>query len=235
MRLAWKRGTVVPEFELLSDRLDLILPSAAHDESVYLDLARMLLPGPRTPGLHCSDVIRDLAVRQKIIEPGGDIEDRAEIIEIGNAIEWARTVRLCISEPQRYRRVEEIVEDGLPVTPDLYDATGKHILENDTNRGWIAVRPSGPHEIKARWLSVNTPIDDARYWMNWTQVACQCYVFGSTYGRLDVTYMRGDWKDGPTGKLVARRLWGCQWTEKEIERIWRQIINHKEVMEREAK
>lgn len=190
----------MPTYRLLSDRMEL------------------LVPAPRTPGIHLSDIIGDLATRMRMYEPWDeDAPGQEEAMELGLAVEWARVARLEADQPGVWKSLGTVSWDGIEITPDLFNP----IL-------------SRPREFKGTWMSASREPGDPKLWRFEVQVGGYCWALGHIFqgrpylvGELDVTYFRGSYRDE---KLAARRLWEVEWTREEILHNWVMLTTHRERM-----
>jgi hypothetical protein len=180
---------------------------------------RLLCPAVRTPGIHLSDVIHDLAVRQRMyLAEDEDGPGQTEAMELGLSVERARIERLAEDDPGEWLRMGSFAIDGIEISPDLVRAATRR-----------------PREVKGTWMSVARGPGDVKLWRFEVQLGGYCYGLGKLYGEkvlageLDVTYFRGAYTEE---KLAARRLWELIWTPPELLHNWVMIQTQAEWMER---
>lgn len=179
----------------------------------------------RSPGIHLSDIINDLSIRQGHYSPSPLNMARAQL---GNALEWAMIERLMRHEPGRYIRLPEVEKDGVYCTLDLVDRLG------DPTR-----RLRRPNEFKLTWQTLVDDPDLARgissdggvgnkgFWKYETQACAQALVIGAEEAALPVTHMMGDYRKD---RAPAYREWLYQWTRMERQRNWDKLLRHRDRM-----
>lgn len=183
----------------------------------------------RSPGLHISEVIKDLCIRLGIFE--GDMPVNQLWMGLGNALEYA-IVRM-VMEDERYRdrfiRPGELEKDGMFGTLDLVDTMPE--------LGGLIVIPGAPllhepgftavNEIKLSWMSVNQAVDSERFWRYWVQIMAYCWMWETTIGVLHVAHINGDYKYGKSEEPgPAWRSWRRDFTERELFENWRMLKSH---------
>lgn len=163
-----------------------------------------LLPSlHRSPGIHVSDVIHYICEKTGIFkDPIERDEDDPDMtwMQLGCALEDAIARRFAKAYPGRYIRIGELEEDGLYLTPDLWDQIDKV----DT-------------EIKFAWMSSRHEPDSTKMKRYWWQVMAYCYVLETLRGRLIVVHAVGDW--GANRAPVAN-TWEQTFTRGELRRNW---------------
>jgi hypothetical protein len=163
----------------------------------------------RSPGIHLSGVIRDLAIRLGYLKPQSRDTEAEEItgsnyMQLGCGMEYALIQRYTEDEPNRYFCPGELCIDDIYLTPDMFDGIR-----------WAV------HEIKMTWkIDVADPMHD-KFWMYRTQLKAYCYALQSTVGHLHVAHVNGTGFGGPTYKEYA---W--EWSVGELKRNWRMIVGH---------
>ncbi len=211
----------MPDYTLLSSTMDI------------------LVPAPRAPGIHVSDIVTDYAIRLRLLLPdgshAGDREGdeaspgQTEAMECGLALEWARARRLEADRPGGWLDLGTQYTDGIAWTPDLYDLIGW------TDRAGVVHPPYCPWECKGTWMSVDRGPGDPKLWRYEVQTGAYLYGCGRLFGTphltavLDVTYFRGSYKDD---QLVAHRRWRVDWEERPLLHNWIMLRTHGEVMEK---
>lgn len=211
----------MPDWTLLADRMDL------------------LVPADRTPGIHVSDIVTDYAIRLRLLKPDSGFADSREVdesdprqteaMECGLALEWARARRLEADTPGAWMDVGTICVDGISMTPDSYALSGY------VDSRAVEHPPKAPWEFKGTWMSVARGPGDPKLWRYEVQVGAYLYGLGVHFdephraGVLDVTFFRGSYKDD---QLVAHRRWRLDWGEREIVHNWVMLRTHGEVMEK---
>lgn len=167
----------------------------------------------RSPGIHITDIINDIAVRLGHYKPSPLNMAR---LQLGQAFEWAIIERLRRHDPQRYVRIPEQQKDGVFVTLDALD---RHL--------WA------PIEVKATWKSVlNTAAEiesSTAYWNRRTQLCAQAAVMRSETGILPVLSINGNNRDD---RAPAYREWQEEWSRREVQGNWDKLLAHRDEMVR---
>lgn len=156
----------------------------------------------RSPGIHLSDIIRDLSIRQGHFQDGPLNMARANL---GNALEWALIDRLMRQYPNRYMRIPEIERDGIYVTCDLADRMERR-----------------PNEFKLTWMSSGKQGPGSKgFWKYEMQLAAQAHLLGSGVGILPVVFNNGDWAKN---RAPQYREYEYRWARAEREKIWKDVL-----------
>lgn len=168
----------------------------------------------RSPGIHVSDVIRDLCLQLGHFKvKDGNVLDPAWA-ELGSALEYAIVQRFDLEYPGRYVQPGELERDGLYGTPDLVNVDDWSI-----------------EEIKLAWMSSNHAPDSDKFWRYWVQVKAYCWMIESEIGRLHVCHVNGDYRSpGP-----VYRAWEQRFTEAELAENWAMLLTRAERMSDERK
>jgi hypothetical protein len=185
------------------------MPISTHRPDIRLvsegipDLLPML---SRSPGTHLSAIIHDLCVRLGYYkERGRDHLDMTRM-QLGCALEDSVIQRYAAHYPGRYIQPGEVQADGVYITPDLLDT-----------ESWAA------EEVKLTWMgAVDDPLSDKlrRYW--W-QILGECVGLGTDVGRLNVTFINGDYRGE---RRPINRVWERRFTRQELADTWGMLVNH---------
>lgn len=163
--------------------------------------------------MHLSNVIHDLAVRQRMYVPG---EEQWEAMALGSAVEYARVAQLEQEDPEGWMRLGTFSLDDIEVTPDLYN-----------------IRGAWPWECKATATSLNVGPGHPKMWRFEMQLGGYCSAVEALFGEpclcgeLEIIYFRGDYT---ADKLVGYKPWLVTWTAKELTHQWTAIRTHRDVM-----
>jgi hypothetical protein len=159
----------------------------------------------RSPGLHLSDVIRDLekALGTDRSGSGWDMDPTWN-----TGLLWEEVLSTAYRD-HMIIRVGEVVKDGIIMTPDG--------LNIDTYE---------LEEYKATWKSSKNKPWDNNKWM-W-QVKAYCLALDTLVCVMRVLYVVGDYK-GSGPQYVCCRL---QFTELELAENWQMLVNHSREMRR---
>jgi len=157
----------------------------------------------RSPGVHVSEVIHDLATRLGHYEARDEITPEARcMMELGCALEDAVIDRLTRHSPGRYVQPGELELDDIYGTPDLLDIDDYAI-----------------EECKLTWMSSNHDPDSEKFWRYWVQLKSYCRMAGSSLGRLRVAFVMGDYK----GSGPQYRVWEARFSDDELAENWAMI------------
>jgi hypothetical protein len=169
-------------------------------------------PHPRTPGLHLSDVLKDL-----LADKDPKRFDRSKPmdmirVEAGFAFEHALEQALAARHPGLVRP-GELVCEGVIGSPDGLD---------------LDIDPPRLAEYKCTWMSSAPGIEDAKFWHWWIQIRCYLYMLREVCG-LDLTeallvvlFVNGDYRNsGP--QLLA---WRATFDRREIVEAFAMVIKH---------
>lgn len=180
--------------------------------------------GNRSPGIHVSDVIRDIS--NTVIKVGQrekyDDLSPAEKQRLGNYAAggwaWEQIIRRGLldaglragDDPERFQRPGECKLDNLYGTPDWFDT-----------RDWENV------EFKATWRSSTRPLDPD-FW-EWTaQFKAYCKFMACQSTLCHVFWVNGDYREsGPQYEPIR-----FEFSKLEIDDNWSMIVNHANEMRR---
>lgn len=172
----------------------------------------------RSPGVHVSDIIRDL--ENTVTKPGErkDFKDLSpdEKRRMGNyvAVGWAweeifKRQMLAMDasvwrDAARYQHKFELVKDAIIATPDYVDTKEDVLIE-----------------FKATWRSSGRDIQ-SDFWSWWVQIKAYCHMLGLDHARLIVFFVCGDYREsGPQIKM-----WDAKFTSVELEENWIMLHQH---------
>lgn len=201
-------------------------------------LPRLLPMTGRSPGVHVSTVITDLAIRLGYLS--GKAELSTTWAELGCALERSIIWAYEREFPGRYLQPGEQCRDDIYCTPDLADWSPSSPHPNgapltDDECELLSPWPIVPEEIKCSWMtSRHTPRDcDScglptckKFWRYERQLQCECampYYLGATVGKLTVVHVNGS---GRGGEGPAHKPWLFAYTVDEIESNWQVVVNH---------
>lgn len=190
---------------------------------------KLLLPRDpnRSPGLHVSTVIRDLALQAGYLDrkyEEKDIDEDPELVLLGMAWE----TEILKQHPEIMPHPGEFVVDGIAMSPDGVSESEHY--------------PFDLHEIKLTKKScpktVNLIMSVPKWWMYITQIKCYLRALESRQAYLHVgfvnsgyQFMRGDM----TGKMMDYKIYDIHFTAEEIRDNWTMIRNHVKTMKRQGK
>jgi hypothetical protein len=185
------------------------------------DGAPNLLPMQgRSPCIHVSDVIRDICIATGQFD--GDREMNMAQMQLGRALEYAIISMVALDDPDRYIQPGEVMVDGLPGTPDLFD-----------------VIDYLPHEIKCTWMTTKWAPGSEKFWKYEVQLKAYAYMLGACKGRLHVCYIngaaypkRGERRD-EFPYAPEYKVWEYTWSKSELAENWLMLLGRRDSMKLE--
>lgn len=168
------------------------------------------IPAVRSPGLHLSDIYRDI---ERTIKPRDEWATQEELEAFGEVgFLWERVFSMAYrdaiqaGDPQTYIRPGEFVKDGIACSPDLIRI-----------RDWALI------ETKASWKSAKKFDDLNRWFYFWViQVCAYCHVIGTDTAEIHALFINGDYKPPIPQKRATRIVF----TEKEMRDNWAMLCAH---------
>ena len=156
----------------------------------------------RSPGVHLSDIIGDMA--RELFNMGQRV-DAPDLLQFEKGFVWERVLSRAFGDGLA-ERVGEIECDGIACSPDGISVGGD---------GTVVVE-----EYKCTSMSSNKTPEDIWRWK--MQAAGYCHVVGTTVAIFRVFNIQGDYKNfGPT-----YNVWRLEFTEAEVEDHWQSIVAH---------
>jgi hypothetical protein len=160
----------------------------------------------RSPGIHQSDVIRDLAMRLGHFKPSPINMTR---LQLGKAMEFALMQMRALHFPDEYVQPGELIVDDFPGTPDI-----------------VGVKIGSVEEDKLTWMSSTHPADSDNFLWYWVQIAGYLHRLGLNLGRVNVTHVNGDYR----GSGPIHRVWEREFTDRELKGCWKMLLRHRDEM-----
>lgn len=175
----------------------------------------------RSPGVHVSDVIRD--IENVVTKPGkrrpteelSRDERRRMGAYVHGGFAWEEVIRravvsMYLAHEGRFVAPGELCCDGLVGTPDWYDTEDDCI-----------------EEFKATWRSSRRDIEhEFRSW--WYQIMAYCFMADTRGARLRVFFVNGNYAE--SGPQIKQ--WQCVFTGQELEMNWKMLTMHAKGMRR---
>lgn len=192
----------------------------------------------RSPGLHCSNIIRAAGIRSGVIRPFGDEDASGKIPDDTNR-EFDDTAKLrmlvgCAFEAEMLRRLPhlfghpgECYVDGVSMSPDAlaWESTPVPVVTRGLKH---ARRNSDPwegrwvvHEFKATWKSSRVTPQDL--WAYLVQVKSYCRGVGTTAAVLHVLHLCGDYS---RPIVPVYHIWNIEFTQQEIDENWEMLTGY---------
>lgn len=169
---------------------------------------------PRSPGLHLTPIIHDIAIKLGILKPRPGDKDNGPppcLMEMGFMFE--DLLAKVFSERMCYRP-EEVTKDGIAASPDGIGVWDKEDTLGIKN-GEVVLE-----EYKCTWMSSKRGVEDQWRWM--TQIKGYCYMLGLRACILRVLWINGNYAP-PTPQYQAFLL---RFSDRELEENWTMITNH---------
>jgi hypothetical protein len=193
----------------------------------------LVLPpsGGRSPGIHVSSIIRNIAIENKLLDveemnelsliASTEITDPIALARIGLGIGWER---YYIPEVlSRYHNVDdhppEICHDGIFMSRD-----GESVSVIITVEGprWVTVI----HEVKCTYKSTRTVGNLDTQWMWLAQIKAYCIARGTRFAVLHVLFVCGDYK---YPIRPVSRAWQLEFSQEELNSNWDLLRDYKDL------
>ncbi len=181
------------------------------DVDTLLGERSQLSSGQRSPGLHVSDIIKDIMQRlapNRFGKPDQPQEDLPFTkFEVGFAWEelMGRMLGSRMVPTASIIRPGEIEMDGIYMTPD-----------------WFDVERYRPVETKATWATARRNIDDPFFWHWIVQVKAYAKGCGAVEAQICAFFIMGDYH----GNFPLVRIWNLKFTKLEIDENWHMLVAH---------
>lgn len=174
----------------------------------------------RSPGIHVSNIIHELAVRYRHYDPEDLLADPASgmvRMKLGAAWEYALIEMWKAEDPEEYTQPGEAELDGIPGTADLIVG------------GWSIANPRRRkiREVKITWMSSAHEPNGPKFWRFWAQGKAYCRIHGLTRCQLDVTHVNGNCRDK---RSPVRHLWEREFTRAELLQNWIMLRRNRDRM-----
>lgn len=179
-------------------------------------------PVPRSFGVHCSSIIRGIALEMGILKnTDGDavttlndareITDPVALLRISIGLAWEDYyIKNILSQQGVSKHPGEMLLDGIYMTPD------GESLDVIITRG-KPVHTLRIHEVKATYKSTKTVGDVSSQWMWLSQMKAYCKGAGTNFARLHVLFICNDYTY-PIGP--SKQIFDIEFTKKEIDDNW---------------
>ena len=167
----------------------------------------------RTPGLHLSNLIREIErdVLGDEARPEGEIPfglAEAGFVWEGLCESWARRAK----NGRGLVLQREVEDDGVFMTPDLYSPTEDAV-----------------YDFKFTWKSTSSIGEwQKRYLGPMIQLQSYCRYYGSNVGWLVFFFAMGNYKRGPEWDGPQARQFKFTWTTEELERNWAWVLRKRD-------
>lgn len=195
---------------------------------------------PRSPGVHVSSVIRNIAIENKILK--AEWVDDLSLVDLDQGAWWAHLshgnqVRIAMGlawEQWYIPQLQDVADhpgemelDGIYMTHD--GESLDMVVSNHAPSIWV---PS-IHEVKLTYKSTKTVGDLSSQWLWLAQTKAYCKGLGTRIAFVHVNFACGDYSYPITPQL---KCWRVEYTQAEIDDNWELItsyVRHRQQMERE--
>jgi len=167
----------------------------------------------RTPGLHLSDVLRDLGNTLGMTDYRDDTDFSQDPVRAAVSLGfiWENFISTQLRDTaEKYAsglifRPPEIERDGIICSPDAFDMT-----------------LPGLREFKCTSKSSRTDIrDEVKFWSWWMQIKCYCHVLEIDQAILQVFWLSTNWDPGH-----SIRAYHAKFGQTELNEAWSQVVKH---------
>lgn len=198
-----------------------------------------LIPTPRAPGRHLSDVTRSICAGLGDFDP--DAEFPEQLAGLGLTFEWGLTNALMLQYPGRYLRTWdvayecwrtgiEVTHDGISGNIDLLNVGQEPGIWAVEDVKFTRKSRKQPHDTVQ--LGTGT-VQWAPKWREaWMRVAGYCWMVGARVGRLWISHVF-DYTErfgGDAYNCVWERRWDTLEGERELQINWEVIVRHEREM-----
>jgi hypothetical protein len=184
----------------------------------------------RTPGVHISDVIREIALRTGELDKKYGEDDSLDVLRMSLGLAWEQYI--AKQHPGISFHPGEQTLEGLPMTPD-----GLSFFEGNPHCGviippTIRIPAHTPilHEFKCTYKS-STKKELVEDWMWMSQGKCYCAGYDVRYVWWHVLYVNGNYKFGQPGSGPQYKIMCVEFNNQEIWENWQMIKNNKGLVE----
>src|SRR6516162_606593 len=167
----------------------------------------------RTPGLHLTEITRDIALVTNILKEESAERADSEGSEARVAMGIAWEAWIAPRHVDMLYRPGEVKKDGIYLTPDglsFVDLVGEPVV----------------HEFKLTWKSMRREQDLEAEWLWLTQTMSYCYAYGTRLAQYHIFWVNGDYKQ--TG--ARYRLYRLEFSQRELVENWRMVTGHAPVV-----
>lgn len=163
--------------------------------------------GPRSPGLHISDLYNSLyqdLEPKRYANTGGP-----NTLKMAMGLAWEAHLEKCfLRAGLSIERPDEcMTEEGIAFSPDLIIFNG-HIRQG---------------EIKLSYMSEADSLDDPKFAKWLTQAKAYCHHLGTNLTTFYVLFVNGNYRDR---RDPSFRAYEIEWTAQELKDNWQMLLNH---------
>lgn len=195
----------------------------ANRSGVSSDHLKVKAP-PRSDGVHCSTLIRQVCVNLGLFGNSGSRFNIDSVIDeedfpIPMAMGMAWEDWLSRQYPDMHYHIGELHSDGVSMSPD--GVTVPSDWDFDLGAGII-------DEFKLTYKSARRPIEKQTAWL--MQVKAYCRALPTTCARLHVLYVNGDYDYNRPGMPPQYIVYNLQFTQQELDTNWSILLNERDAL-----
>lgn len=193
---------------------------------------------PRSTGIHCSSLIRSIAINTGKLKPRANeknnhgsrfnldqvIDDKDFPLVMAIGFSWEDWISRQI--PNMMYHVGEFESDGISMSPDGISVPPENEFDFSLGSGII-------EEFKATFKSSRKKIEDQWMWL--TQVKSYCRALPTLCARIHVLHLCGDYDYKRPGMPPQYIVHSLQFTQNELDENWDMILAEKEDWKRQGK
>lgn len=173
---------------------------------------------PRSSGVHLSGVLRYIAVKLKILEPGGRIEDELPLLP---ALGFAWEEFAVSLYPEIDHQPGEVCLDDIYMNCDGLGVRDDQMIVEEFK-----------YTRKKKPGSGTDILTDKKNWLWLKQLQGYCCGYGATTARLHICYANGDCSWGDAGQPTYMR-YVIEFEPDELASMWRMVQANKGFAEAE--
>lgn len=191
----------------------------------------LVLPqdGTRTPGLHLSDVIRDLAVKSGVLDAKWLQADLSPMMMM-LGLAWEEWVSKQHSEVVFHPG--EVIRDGILMSPDGVTLLGGElsIVRSDSRHGKTRVNEFKYTRKSSRGFDEALRKGSKKVWMWLVQIMSYALALDALEAFLHVLFANGDYNREDGEGNPEYRIYRLLFSRIELVRNWEMVVRHKERM-----
>lgn len=189
------------------------------------DLVPML---DRSPGIHVSDIIRDLMIRQNKWESNSSPD--VNLMNLGKALEWAICNMYQTAFPARYVQLGELELDDIYGHLDLFDIADYAVMEIKYTKRSARNVVEGEAFEREEKRAIIWPRFSDKFWKDAVQAMAYCKMMGSTILKLILCHVEGNYEKDFKERKVVYNVWQARCTQDEIDANWNMLRRHRDRM-----
>lgn len=188
---------------------------------------------PRSPGIHCSAVLRCIAAESGILKP--EYVESLDLVDVNQQGWWDGLnprAKLIISMGMAWDQYYLPTLGTVVPHPGEMQLDGIYMSRDGESLDVIRHKLTlCLHEVKLTYKSIKTVGDLRTQWLWLAQLKAYCKAMRTLIAYLHVLFVCGDYKYPITPQLL---VWRVEFTEMEIDDGWELItdyVRHRQAME----